>query len=49
VGVRGRKFGDVVADVIEGVLVSNDIPQGRDMRTRRRLLRAVEGLIEAAA
>jgi hypothetical protein len=49
VRVRGRPFGDVVADVIEGVLVSNGIPQGRDMRTRRRLLRAVEGLIEAAA
>jgi hypothetical protein len=49
VRVRGRPFSDVVADVIEGVLVSNGIPRGRDMRTRRRLLDAVEGLLEAAA
>jgi len=49
VRLRGRPFGDVVADVIEGVLVSNGIPRGRDMRTRRRLLEAVEGLLQTAA
>jgi len=49
VRVRGRPFSDVVADVIEGVLVSNGIPQGRNMRTRRRLLQAVEGVLDAAA
>jgi len=49
VRLRGRPFGDVVADVIEGVLVSNAIPPSRGMRARRRLLRAVEGLLQAAA
>jgi len=49
VRLRGRPFGDVVADVIEGVLVSNAIPQGRAMRTRRQLLQAVEGMLQAAA
>ncbi len=49
VRVRGRAFADVVADVVEGVLVANGIPRGRDLRVRRRLLDAVESSLVRAA
>ena len=32
VRVRGRPFGDIVADVVEGILVTNRIPRGRDRK-----------------
>jgi hypothetical protein len=49
VRLRGRPFADVVADVVEGVLVANGVPRRSDMRIRRRLLSAVERcLLEAA-
>ena len=49
VRLRGRPFGDVVADVVEGILVANAVPYGRDLRVRRRLLAAVEEASRSAA
>lgn len=49
VRIRDRAFADVVADVIEGVLVANGVPRGHDLRVRRRLLAAVEPLANRAA
>ncbi len=49
VRVRGRPFADVAADVVEGVLVANGIPRGKDLRVRRRLLDAVEASMLRAA
>ena len=49
VRLRGRPFADVAADVVEGVLVANAIPPGRDLRLRRRLLRAIESVTPRAA
>jgi hypothetical protein len=48
VRIRGRPFGDVVADVVEGVLVANDVPF-TDLGRRRRLLAAVEATCQEAA
>ena len=49
VRLRGRPFGDIVADVIEGVIVANSITPRQDLPVRRRLLRAVEREICHAA
>ncbi len=42
VRVRGRPLADVVADVVEGVLVANSVPRAQDLAVRRCLLSAVE-------
>lgn len=47
--IRDRAFSDVVADVIEGVLIANGVPRGHDLRVRRRLLAAVEPTVHRAA
>ena len=47
--IRDRAFADVVADVVEGVLVANSVPRERDLRVRRRLLAAVEPAAHRAA
>lgn len=47
--IRDRTFADVVADVVEGVLVANSVPRGADLRIRRRLLAAVEPMARRAA
>jgi len=49
VRIRDRAFADVVADVIEGVLVANGVPRDQDRRVRRRLLSAVEPVARRAA
>lgn len=49
VRIRGRPFADVVADVIEGVLVVNRIPRGPDLVLRRRLVAAVEATLRQVA
>lgn len=49
VRLRGRPFADVVADVVEGVLVVNCVPRAQDLRVRRRLLAAVEATMTPAA
>jgi hypothetical protein len=49
VRVRGRPFADVVADIVEGVLVANAIPRRSDRRVRRQLLAAVERSLMQAA
>ena len=49
VRVRGRPFADVVADVVEGVLVANGIRGRPEWRVRRRLLAAVERVLVRAA
>jgi hypothetical protein len=48
VRLRGRPLGDVVADVVEGVMVANGVPLG-DLGSRRRLLEAVEATCQEAA
>ena len=49
VRIRGRPFADVVADIVEGVLVANGVTRRADPPIRRRLLSAVErSLVEAA-
>lgn len=47
--LKGRPFADVVADVVEGVLVANAVGQGPDLRIRHRLLAAIEASTRAAA
>ena len=47
--IRGRTFADVVADVVEGVLVANSIGRASDLRVRRRLLAAVQPVSRQAA
>lgn len=49
VRVRGRPFADVIADVIEGILVVNAVDHGRDLGVRRRLLAAAETTVVPAA
>ena len=49
VRLRGRPFADVVADVVEGVLVANGIRGRPEWRARRRLLAAVEKVFVRAA
>ena len=49
VRLRGRPFTDVVADVVEGVLVANGIRGRPEWRVRRRLLAAVERVLAPAA
>ncbi len=49
VRLRGRPFADVMADVVEGVLVANGVPRGRDLRVRRKLLDAIEATVRRAA
>src|SRR5579872_3534540 len=46
--VAGRPVGDVVADVVEGVLVANGVPH-RDLRLRRQLILAIDASTRAAA
>jgi len=47
--LRGRPLTDVVADVVEGVLVANAVPRRAQRTMRRQLLAAVErGLVQAA-
>ena len=48
VRIMGRPLADVVADVVEGVLVANGVPL-RDLRLRRRLLMAIEESARVAA
>jgi len=47
--LRHRPFADVVADVVEGVVVANQVPPGQDIKVRCRLLSAVEAIMEQAA
>jgi len=47
--LRGRPFADVVADVVDGILVANGVPRGRDLGIRRQLLAAVEAVSCRAA
>jgi hypothetical protein len=42
--IRGRPVADVVADVIEGVVVANGLRGPAAARCRRRLASAVDGL-----
>jgi hypothetical protein len=49
VRVRGRPFADVVADIVQGVLVANAVPRRSDRRVRRQLLAAVERSLAQAA
>src|SRR5579871_3058443 len=49
VRLRGRPFSDVVADVVEGVLVANGVRGRREWQVRRRLLAAVERVLAPAA
>ncbi|HZQ57328.1 MAG TPA: hypothetical protein VFA84_04805 [Acidimicrobiales bacterium] len=49
VRLRGRPFSDVVADVVEGVLVANGIRGRPQWQVRRRLLAAVERVLAPAA
>jgi hypothetical protein len=39
---RGRPFGDVAADVVQGIVVCNVLRRGEEARVRRGLLLAVE-------
>ena len=47
--LRGRPIADVVADVVEGVLVANAVPHRSGGRVRRQLLAAVERTLVQAA
>jgi len=47
--VRGRPAADIVADIVEGVLVANDVSRVDGRRLRHSLLEAVEGSIRSAA
>ena len=49
VRVRGRPFADVVADIVEGVLVANGARGRAQWQARRRLLAAVEREVVRAA
>ena len=49
VRLRGRPFADIVADIVEGVLVANAVPRRGDMSIRRALLDAVERSLLRAA
>ena len=49
VRIRGRPFADIVADVVEGVLVANSVPHRGDLSIRRALLDAVERSVLRAA
>ncbi|HWW52132.1 MAG TPA: hypothetical protein VNY84_00075 [Acidimicrobiales bacterium] len=44
VAIRGRPLADVVADVIEGVVVANGLRGAAAVRCRRRLASAVDAL-----
>jgi hypothetical protein len=49
VRLRGRPFADIVADIVEGVLVANGVPRRGDLAVRRNLLAAVERTVLEAA
>ena len=49
VRLRGRPFADVVADVVEGVVVANAVPKRSVRQVRRQLLAAVERSLAQAA
>jgi hypothetical protein len=49
VRVRGRPIADVVADVVEGVLVANGVRGRAQWQVRRKLLAAVERALVPAA
>jgi hypothetical protein len=49
VAIRGRPLADVVADLIEGVVVANGLAGPEAMRCRRRLVAAVDAAQRAAA
>jgi hypothetical protein len=49
VRLRDRALCDVVADVIEGVIVANRLADPEDVSVRLRLLRAVESEVYRAA
>src|SRR5271165_5139920 len=49
VRLRGRPLTDVVADIVEGVLVANRVPRRSHPRVRRQLLAAVERTLVQAA
>lgn len=42
--IRGRPFADVVADLIEGVIVANGLRAAGAVASRRRLVAAVDAL-----
>jgi hypothetical protein len=49
IAVRGRPQADVVADLIEGVVVANGLIGGAAVRCRRRLAGALDDEIRRAA